>query len=509
MPARVHAVIASRLAQLSEPTRQLIGAAAVIGRPFTATFLSAVASAAEETVAASLDELWERRILHADVTGVWDFTHGNLRDVAYEEVGPARRQLLHRRAAEALERTTSPDTASLQIAGHFERAAQPERAMPWYERAAVAARHRYADEEAITLLTKALLLLERQPQTPQRDRTELGLLSVLGTAYSAIRGYGSPDVGRISTRARLLCELTGEVEHSFPVLASSWGFHAVRGEFAEAREIALHYQACAERSQDHLRLLAGKFTEAASICLQGALRPAADVFSAVVARRTAPGFRPFYELGPELTVFAGGYLGHMLWLLGDAAGSLIQSEKTIRFAADLPHPFSLALALAYSAMLHQFLDEPDAAESRAEEAAAICRKHNYQYYLSWTPIIRGWARARKGFTSGIDEMRDGYEALRATGAQIRAPYYLGLLAESLGEAGRFDEASPLLEEAFLIGERHREIWIKPELERIKGNLLLATGDPREAAEHHREALRLAREQGSAAFELRARNSIRH
>jgi predicted ATPase len=509
MPARVHAVIASRLAQLSDGAHQVAGAAAAIGRPFTPGLLAVVAASSEDAVATALDELWERRILQPDARGVWDFTHGNLREVAYDEVGPARHQLLHRQAAEALEKlyAASPDAASLQIAGHFERAAQVERAMPWYERAALVARRAYAEEEAIALLNRALSLLEQLPQTPARDRAELGLLSVLGPACSATRGYASPEVGRVSARARLLCELTADAERTFPVLASSWGYHVVRGEFGAAREIALRYQQHAQREQDPVRMAAGKFIEASPAFHRGALLQSMDTFLSVGDRRRSPGFAPFFEMGPELTVFSAGYLCHLWWLTGDPSRARIEAEQNIQFATAISHPFSLAFALAYSAMLHQFLDEPDAAEFLADEAGALCRKHNFRYYLSWTPMIRGWARARKGLSSGLEEMREGFAAMRATGAQVRAPYYLSLLAEVLREADRPGEAAQLLREAFLIGEQQGELWIKPELERIQADLLRDAGAPGEADVRCREAIRLAREQGSKAFEFRAEKAL--
>jgi predicted ATPase len=212
-------------------------------------------------------------------------------------------------------------------------------------------------------------------------------------------------------------------------------------------------------------------------------------------------------MGPELTVFSAGYLCHLWWLTGDPSRARIEAEQNIQFATAISHPFSLAFALAYSAMLHQFLDEPDAAESLADEAGALCRKHNFLYYLSWTPMIRGWARARKGLSSGLEEMREGFAAMRATGARLRAPYYLSLLAEALREAGRPGEAAQLLREAFLIGEQHGELWIKPELERIQAGLLRDAGAPDEAGVRCREAVRLAREQGSRAFELRAKKAV--
>ena len=50
-----------------------------------------------------LDELWQRRIVRVQSISGYDFSHERLCEVAYGEVPPARRRLLHRRVAVALE----------------------------------------------------------------------------------------------------------------------------------------------------------------------------------------------------------------------------------------------------------------------------------------------------------------------------------------------------------------------------------------------------------------------
>jgi predicted ATPase len=45
--------------------------------------------------------------------------------------------------------------------------------------------------------------------------------------------------------------------------------------------------------------------------------------------------------------------------------------------------------------------------------------------------MQGWAVAALGQgEAGAARMRDGLDALRATGAELRQPYYLTLLAEA-------------------------------------------------------------------------------
>jgi predicted ATPase len=53
---------------------------------------------------------------------------------------------------------------------------------------------------------------------------------------------------------------------------------------------------------------------------------------------------------------------------------------------------------------------------------------------------------------------DGREALRATGGQLRLPYYLSLMAESYGQAGQVDAGLALLDEALSQIEKTEERW---------------------------------------------------
>src|SRR5262249_11244950 len=63
IPSKAQAVIASRLAQLSSPAREVVALAATIGRAFALDLLMRASGGDEETITAALDELWQRRII--------------------------------------------------------------------------------------------------------------------------------------------------------------------------------------------------------------------------------------------------------------------------------------------------------------------------------------------------------------------------------------------------------------------------------------------------------------
>lgn len=172
LPPRVHKVIHSRLAQLSPGARDLASLAATIGREFTSTVLAAASELPDEDFVRYLDELWQRRILREKGRDGYDFSHDKLREVAYTSMSAAHRRLLHRRVAAALETGQRDadagqtlDRLSGQIASHYEMAGCLAEAIRYYEWAAQAAQHLYANADAIRDYRRILDLLKQSGQS--------------------------------------------------------------------------------------------------------------------------------------------------------------------------------------------------------------------------------------------------------------------------------------------------------------------------------------------------------
>jgi predicted ATPase len=109
-------------------------------------------------------------------------------------------------------------------------------------------------------------------------------------------------------------------------------------------------------------------------------------------------------------------------------------------------------------------------------------------------------------------MCQGFEALRATGAEIERPWLLSAVARAYGHAGRADEGLAVLEEALATVNKTGKYLDASGLYGRKGELLLAQQGPRgkvaAAAEAcFDQALALARRQRTKALELRADMSL--
>jgi predicted ATPase/DNA-binding SARP family transcriptional activator len=157
LPDTVLDAVQARMASLSSAARQVVEAGAVLGRSFALELVRATSGRDELEAVSALDELVARDLLEEGTTGYW-FHHEILREAVYRQLSRGRRQVLHRRAAEALERL-EPDNAS-SIAWHFERADEPGRAARHSLRAGRSAQSVFAHIEARSHFDRALELLQ-------------------------------------------------------------------------------------------------------------------------------------------------------------------------------------------------------------------------------------------------------------------------------------------------------------------------------------------------------------
>jgi len=98
--------------------------------------------------------------------------------------------------------------------------------------------------------------------------------------------------------------------------------------------------------------------------------------------------------------------------------------------------------------------------------------------------------------------------LKSTGAEIRLPFYYGLLAEICAKAGQPGEALAHISNGLAFQNKNGEFWAASDLHRIHGDLLLAGGNPGPALASYRRAIDSARQTGGRSFELRAESHLR-
>ncbi len=157
LPAGARELLLARLDGVSETGRQVLAAAAVIGRSFDVDTVRAASGRGDEETVGALEELVRRGLIREGRFD-YDFTHEQLRRLAAEETSLARRRLLHGRVADAL----APGPAA-EVARHLQLAGRDAEAAAAYRRAAEHARALYANAEALEHLRAALAVGDPDP----------------------------------------------------------------------------------------------------------------------------------------------------------------------------------------------------------------------------------------------------------------------------------------------------------------------------------------------------------
>ena len=121
LPTQVRSVLDARLGGLGDVARQVLGAAAAIGRSFDLYTVRQASGRSDEETVSALEELVAQGVVR-EASGpepVYDFSHQKLRALVYEQTSLARRRLLHGRAAAALSRGRPGAESAALVAAHL------------------------------------------------------------------------------------------------------------------------------------------------------------------------------------------------------------------------------------------------------------------------------------------------------------------------------------------------------------------------------------------------------
>ncbi len=512
LPPRVQAVLAGRLLQLSDAARRFVELAATIGREFTLDLLIAAGNTDVESAVRALDELWHKRIIREHGANGYDFTHDKLREVAYGEISAPQRRLLHHRVAQALEAMYAEDLDSIsgQLASHYERAGMIEQALPCYQRAAAVAQRVYANEDAISLLSRSLELLNLMPAGMKRDKQELGLLLALAPLYRVTRGWAAPELEHLLNRALALCDTVGNDAQRAQTLYGLQSVYVVQGKLEKVHIVSDELNILYRRS---LGTAPPPFADMmlAGVRLHlGRIIDANAQLAEVIAAHDPDQILHIQESqGSNYAAHARAWQAHALWCLGYPQQALQRALEAVKLVQDLGQPFNQALVSAYLALLQQLRADQAVAREHAEHAHELTSRYQAPYYHAWADILLSYSLAlEQPDEEHIQRLRGSITAFKASSARLRLPYYLSLLARVYQKAGRAEEGLACIDEALSEARTYNERWWDAELHRLRGELLLMHGaDASDAEAALLRSIEVARSQQARSLELRATMSL--
>lgn len=516
LPPKVQAAIEARLAQLTPLARKLADMAAVIGRDLTYPVLMRATENSEDEVIGGLDELVDQHILREQEANVYYFSHDKIREVIYVQLSATRRCRLHQRIAQALATvySASLDQVSGQLAVHYEQAGLPVEAVDHYQRAAQLSLRTYANHEAIEHLNRGLALLAAMPDSTGRSRQELAFLLGLGSALIVVRGYGFTAVHDVYTRAQLLAQQLREPPN--PAISGALAIYFVaRRQYAAAEAQGREILTLAEQASAELNpvlIAAGNYVLGVSTFWRGEFLLAQSHLEQAIAAYDVQQHALYIALiAQDLGVVCLIRLAHLLWFLGYPLQAQQNCEEALAQARRLAHPFTLSYALTFAAFLYNDLRDLARAQQVVDEAIALDRKQEFQFWLPAALAIQGHLLSERGeVTAGIVQIRAGLHASESIQQDLHRPLMLAALAQAQARAGAWEQSLATLDEALATVNDYGDHWYEAELQRLKGELLDKLAAAPSAVEAcFRQACTLARAQQAKALELRAAMSLSH
>ena len=316
----------------------------------------------------------------------------------------------------------------------------------------------------------------------------------MAAPLNAQYGYASAEVQAGLERTCELAERLGDTRLQLISLVGLFGTRYVQGHTAESYEIARRSLELSDLHPD--------------VKGQAHFAVAGSATSLGHHEQSLPHFALAHELcydapptliGSRAEVHARAWSAHALWLLGRDDDALYWCDWAIARAEEVEHPYSLAIAQAYAAITHQLRGDRDRTVEFARRVQEICARYDFGYYGHWGLILGGWCA---GGRAGADQIRQGLGRLRDQGALARQPYYLGLLAETLLDAGQPEAAGAVLESARVAAAISDRWWLA-ELYRLDARRHRGAA----AAALLRRAADIAEQQGAMALVRRAADDL--
>ncbi|HEV2776287.1 MAG TPA: AAA family ATPase [Solirubrobacteraceae bacterium] len=353
MPVDIQGFLTARLDALGAVSRQVLGAAAAIGRSFDLATVRDASGRGEDELISALDELLAQDVVR-EVGGSepsYDFSHEKLRSLVYRETSMARRRLLHRRIAAALLRRPGADERAALVAKHLRLAGEDAAAAAQYRVAAEHAAALHANDDALHHLDAALAL---------GDPDATGAHERIGDLRTLLGDYAGALVAYDTAAAH------AEPPHRPAIELKLGNVHHRRGEWSRAEAC---FATALEGSGAGTVLRARVLSD-----LGHTLRQSGD--SARGAQLAADALRIATAAGdPRAEAQAHNLLGVLAHDGGDVLGATAQLERSLELARELGDPAAQAAALNNLALVQREAGALHRARELTEQALALCVVH--------------------------------------------------------------------------------------------------------------------------------------
>ena len=511
VPVTLQASLIGRLDRIGWIAKEIAQIGAAIGREFSYELLAAASQRSPSQLKKALARLIEARLVFqrgAIPEATFLFKHALLQDAAYSTLLRGGRRTLHARIADALLSASDVvDIAPEIVALHMQNAGRSAEAITYWRKAGEKSARRANDPEAVSHFRRALSLLEALPETHERRRTELAILSQLGPALMNVHGLAAPEVGAVVERAADVGRRLESSQELAPSIANLWIFEFSNGRIDAAEKISDDILRIGRELNDPEVLLQAHHTAWPVRWARGALTDAVEHINAGIALydEERHAHHRFHYLGHDPAVCGFSIASQLYSSLGYPTRAIDMGSRALTLARRLKHEPSLVFGLWFVVESQMTCCDVEGVILNTAELLKLAEQYGLPLHQAMGRVYRGWALASVGnAVEGLALAEEGVSFLERSGTRIFQSRSYGAIAEIYLVLGRYADGLRQIERALLIASDIGELFYLPRLFQIRARLMQAFGQSDEAIETGlKRSLELAVMQGAKLFELRA------
>jgi class 3 adenylate cyclase/tetratricopeptide (TPR) repeat protein len=491
VPDTIEALIAERIDRLPFDQKNLLQAAAVIGRQVPLNLLRDIARLPDDRLRSLLGALEDERLLRRSLPAEeveYEFTHAFVHEVVCHGLLRSHARVLHALTVEVIERQFASRLGEqvVRLAEHALLAEMWDKAVGYFLTAIAQAVERSANREAVALFEHALTAAGKLPPGPAATEAAIDLRLAVISALLPLGEHAR--LVRLLDEARDLAigiDDRPRLARIYPPLIRTlW----MAGEHNAARAVAERAVALADELGDPAGNLAARFHLGLVSHALGEYRTAVELHGQVVAQLAGPLALERFGWAGYPSVISRSFLAWSLIELGefDRAAEVVVDGQ--RLAARTGHAYSLVMINAAAGLLELRVGRPHRAVALLETAATTCAAHEVR---TLDPLVCAWlgmALARAGEVErSVALLEPGdTKGEPPVGQYIRFFCLLGL-AEAYRAAGRHGEALVAAEKALDLARSTGEQGHAAHALVLIGDVV-AAADPERAAEVWRRAV---------------------